>query len=214
MSQLASFYLVTLKNEMLLNPHYLLTSFIKNLIKDPLTSVMWQVLWDSNVYLMCLVPAVLIPDAQFGAVVKECFTAGGLSPCQHSVIEWRQPSPVLIVRRCTQRQQDLQKKTAERPKPHLQALFSNAGCSMMWVMSFMSEQHYTKRAARTNKILRRFPISSPGIFMEFYIRTGKQRFREITQHLGLESITYSVGVCCKSLAAVSFLCGKIWTLSM
>lgn len=65
-------------------------------------------------YLMCLVPAVLVPDAQLGAVIKECFAAGGLSPCQHSVVERRQPPPVLIVWRCSQRQQDLQKDTAEK----------------------------------------------------------------------------------------------------
>lgn len=97
-------------------------------------------------------------------------------------------------------------KTAEKPnliyRPFSLMLY------VVWEMSFMSEQHYTKRAARTNKILRRFPISIQGIFMEFYIRTGKQRFRQVTQHLELESITYSVSVCCKSLAAVSFLCGK------
>lgn len=65
---------------------------------------------------MCLVPAVLVPDAQLGAVVKECLAAGRLSPGQHSVVEWCQPSPVLIVRRCTQRQQDLQKERHSRQR--------------------------------------------------------------------------------------------------
>lgn len=75
---------------------------------------------------MCLVPAVLVPDAQFGVVVKQCFAAGGVPPCQHSVVERRQPSPVLIVRRRTQRQQDLQKDTAEKVNLMLRP-FSNAG---------------------------------------------------------------------------------------
>lgn len=56
---------------------------------------------------MRLVPAVLVPDAQLGAVIKERFAAGGLSPRQHSVVERRQPPPVLVVWRCSQRQQDL-----------------------------------------------------------------------------------------------------------
>lgn len=62
---------------------------------------------------MRLVPAVLIPDAQLGAVVEQRFTAGGVAPCQHSVVERRQPSPVLVVRRRTQRQQDLRDDTQE-----------------------------------------------------------------------------------------------------
>lgn len=67
---------------------------------------------------MCLIPAVLVPDAQLGVVVKQCFAAGGVSPCQHSVVERRQPSPVLVVRRGSQRQQDLQdhKVTGELQK--------------------------------------------------------------------------------------------------
>lgn len=62
--------------------------------------------------LMCLVPAVLVPDAQFGVMVEQCFAAGCVTSCQHSVIERRQPSPVFIVWRGTKRQQDLQDKTA------------------------------------------------------------------------------------------------------
>lgn len=75
---------------------------------------------------MCLVPAVLVPDAQLGVVVKECFAAGGVSPCQHSVVERRQPSSVLIVRRRAQRQQDLQKVTAEKVNLTCRP-FSNTG---------------------------------------------------------------------------------------
>lgn len=62
---------------------------------------------------MCFVPAVLVPDAQFGAMVKQCFAAGGVTPRQHSVVKRRQPSPVLIVRGRTQREQDLQGDTEE-----------------------------------------------------------------------------------------------------
>ncbi len=75
---------------------------------------------------MCLVPAVLVPDAQLGAVVKECFAAGGVSPCQHSVVQRCQPPPVLIVRRRTQREQDLQKDTAEKVNLMYKP-FSNTG---------------------------------------------------------------------------------------
>lgn len=79
---------------------------------------LWKLLmhpgrWSAHTYLMCLIPAILIPDAQFGMMIKECFTAGGLSPCQHSVVEWRQPPSVLVVRRCSQRQQSLHKRTAQ-----------------------------------------------------------------------------------------------------
>lgn len=63
---------------------------------------------EAALYLMCFIPAVLVPDAQLGAVVKESLAAGRLSPRQHSVVERRQPPTVLIVRRRTQRQQDLQ----------------------------------------------------------------------------------------------------------
>lgn len=63
-----------------------------------------------TMYLMCLIPAVLVPDAQFGTVVKQCFAAGCVTSCQHSVVEWRQPSSVFIVWRGTKRQQDLQDK--------------------------------------------------------------------------------------------------------
>lgn len=62
----------------------------------------------SHSYLMRLIPAILVPDAHNGAVVKQSFAAGGVAPCQHSVVERREPSPVLVVRRRTQRQQDLQ----------------------------------------------------------------------------------------------------------
>lgn len=66
----------------------------------------------SHVYLMRLVPAVLVPDAQLGAVIKERLAAGGLAPRQHSVVERRQPPPVLVVWRCSQRQQDLHRDAA------------------------------------------------------------------------------------------------------
>lgn len=74
---------------------------------------------------MCLVPAVLIPDAQLGVVVKQCFAAGGVAPCQHSVVERRQPSPVLIVWRRTQRQQDLQDGTEEKADLMYGSFFKN-----------------------------------------------------------------------------------------
>lgn len=67
----------------------------------------------SITYLVRLVPAILVPDAQFGMMVKECFTAGGLPPCQHSVVKWCQPPSVLVVRRRPQRQQSLHKRTIQ-----------------------------------------------------------------------------------------------------
>lgn len=85
-----------------------LTKICKNPFKDPKGPIK-----SSHTYLVCLIPAVLISDAQFGVVIKECFTAGGLSPRQHSVIKRRQPPPVLVVWRCSQRQQDLENDTAE-----------------------------------------------------------------------------------------------------
>lgn len=96
----------------------------KDPLRIPLKSYLTQI---KHTYLMCLVPAVLIPDAQLAAVVKECFAAGGISPCQHSVVERSQPSSVLIVWRRTQRQQDLQKDTGGEKVSLICMLFSNTG---------------------------------------------------------------------------------------
>lgn len=69
---------------------------------------------------MCFIPAVLVPDAQFGVMVKHCFAAGGVAPCQHSVVKRRQPSPVLIIWGRPQREQNLYDGTEEK-NPHAEA---------------------------------------------------------------------------------------------
>lgn len=59
-------------------------------------------------YLVRLIPAVLIPDAKLGVVVEQRLAARRLPSGQHSVVEWRQPSAVLVVRGRSQREQRLQ----------------------------------------------------------------------------------------------------------
>lgn len=58
-------------------------------------------------YLVCLVPAVLVPHSDLGSVIKQRFAAGRVAPCQHRVVQRRQASAVFIVQRRSQRQQSL-----------------------------------------------------------------------------------------------------------
>lgn len=58
-------------------------------------------------YLVCLVPAVLIPHSDLGSVIKQRLAAGRVAPCQRGVVQWRQASTVFIVQRRSQRQQSL-----------------------------------------------------------------------------------------------------------
>lgn len=77
------------------------------------------------IYLMCFIPAVLVPDAQFGVMVKQCFAAGGVAPCQHSVVKRRQPSPVLIIWGRPQREQNLHDGTKEKENLRLKPLLNS-----------------------------------------------------------------------------------------
>lgn len=63
-----------------------------------------------SLYLMGLVPAILIAEPQLGSVVQEGLAAGGVAPYQHSVVKRCEPTAILIIRRCPQRQQRLQTK--------------------------------------------------------------------------------------------------------
>lgn len=74
---------------------------------------------------MCFIPAVLVPDAQFGVMVKHCFAAGGVAPCQHSVVKRRQPSPVLIIWGRPQREQNLYDGTKEKKTLMLKPLLNS-----------------------------------------------------------------------------------------
>lgn len=58
-------------------------------------------------HLVRLIPAVLVPDAQLGVVVEQRLAARRLPSGQHSVVERCQPSPVLVVRRRSERKQRL-----------------------------------------------------------------------------------------------------------
>ncbi len=59
---------------------------------------------------MGFIPAILITEPQLGSVVEEGLAAGGVTPYQHSVVKWCQPTAVLIIRRCPQRQQYLKNR--------------------------------------------------------------------------------------------------------
>ena len=62
---------------------------------------------DPHTHLVGLIPAVLVPHPQLGSVEQQRFAAGGVSPCQHGVVQRRQPPSVLVVWRGSKGEQDL-----------------------------------------------------------------------------------------------------------
>lgn len=56
---------------------------------------------------MTLIPAILIPGAQLRPVIEQGLTAGGFTPCQHSVVQRGQATAVFVVRRRSERQKSL-----------------------------------------------------------------------------------------------------------